>query len=159
MRLYMLLLINYLYLGIKSNDPQSFIVNYNRHLENNVDNSITLIINGPGENIRILGNNYGNTLPNEIYINDLSTEISKTVNLIKEGENIIKLKWNTKLNNARYMFSGCTSIISIDLSKFDISCIGDPSNIFHNCNSLKFVNITNVNFIKVTTMWEAFLKN
>ena len=156
MRLLILILINYLYLGIKSNDPQSFITIYNRHLENNVDNFITLIINGPGENIRILSNDYSNTLPNEIYINDSPTEISKTVNSVKEGENIIKLKWNNKLNHARLMFSSCTSIISIDLTKFDVSSISDISSLFRGCNSLKFINLTNVNFEKDLTMWEVF---
>ena len=155
MKLYILLLFFDLCLGTKSNYLQPYSI-YNRHLEPSIDNSITLIINGPGNNIAILGNDYSNTLPNQIYINDSPTQRSKKVNLIKEGENIIKLKWNNKLSHARYMFAGCQSIISIDLTKLDASSITDISNLFYNCNSLKFVNLTNVIFDIAITMWEAF---
>ena len=96
------LLIHYFYISIKSNHCQSSLNNYVRHFES-IENSITLMVNGPGENIEILGSSYS-YLPDEILINDSPVEITKKVNLIKEGQNIIKMKWTNKLTHCRYMF-------------------------------------------------------
>ena len=150
--LYILNLILCIYLCVKSKQHQSFLYKF-RHLESAVENSITLVINGPGQRIQILNND---NLPNKIYINDSPAEVSKTVNLIKEGTNIIKMKWNNKLTNARYMFENCRSFISADLSNFDASSIGDMTGIFVNCISLEFVNLTNFNCPNTVTFYRAF---
>ena len=154
---HILVLINYLYLGIKSNHHHSLINIYNRNLESTIDNSITLIINGPGENINILSNAYSNRLPNEIFINGIQASISKKVNLAQEGENIIILKWNDKFtNDISEMFANCGSIISIDLSKMEFDDVTSVSSFMTGCNSLKFVNLTNINLPKIVTMWKFF---
>ena len=151
---HILVLINYLYLGIKSNHHHSLINIYNRNLESTIDNSITLIINGPGENINILSNAYSNRLPNEIFINGIPASISKKVNLTQEGENIIILKWNDKFtNDISEMFANCGSIISIDLSKMEFDVVTSVSSFMTGCNSLKFVNLTNINLPKIGTMY------
>ena len=92
------------------------IILFKEHLL--LDNFITLTIIGPGSNINILSSEY-NTLLDNLYINYSPVEPSKQIDLNKEGENIVKFKWNTKLITAFQMFYGCTSLISADLSNFD----------------------------------------
>ena len=90
--------------------------------ECSLENSIILTIIGPGENIDILGSKCDNNiLPDELYINDVSIAPTKQINLDKEGENIIKIKWNNKLTHSQGLFCHCTSLISIDLLNFDPS--------------------------------------
>ena len=120
-----------------------------------VDNFITLTIIGPGSNISILNSKY-NTLPHSLYINDSPIEPSKQIDLVKEGENIVKLKWNTKLKTAYQMFYGCTSLISADLSNFDITGLTKSNGIayiFDSCPSLKYVNLSGLRSILLTSLY------
>ena len=109
------------------------------------DNFIQLIVNGQGENIPILGDNYGDSLPNEIFINNLPVSPAKKVNLSEEGDNIIKLKWESKVVNCYSMFRGCTSLLSVDLSNFDSSSINNVAYMFGSTKLVKFINLTNFN--------------
>ena len=79
----MLLLINHFCLFIKSYERKPLNNNYNRHLESTFENFLSFIINGPGQNIRIIGSSF-NFLPNEIYINNSPAEIKKKVNITEE---------------------------------------------------------------------------
>ena len=146
------LLFSNLYIFTRSKKLQSSFYNYLRRLNSEFENSITLIVNGPGDNIRILSNEYEKSLPSEIYINDSPLEeISRTVNLIKEGDNIIKMKWTKSLSSTSNMFANCDSIISADLSKLDCSKIAYMKSMFGNCTSLQFVNLSNLNIEKDLT--------
>ena len=51
----------------------------------------------------------------------------------------------TKITNINNMFSGCTSLTSIDISNFNIQNIKDMNSLFFNCYSLESINIGNVN--------------
>ena len=115
-----------------------------RYLQSENENYITIVANGPMENIKILDNNF-NSLPDEIYINNSPVPPAKLVNLTKEGENIIILKWNSKLTNCYYMFNGCNYLLSIDVSHFDSSKIDQVEYMFNNCERVKFINLTNFN--------------
>lgn len=45
--------------------------------------------------------------------------------------------WNTSgVTSMRSMFSGCKSLTSLDLSKFDTSRVTDMGYMFYGCNSL-----------------------
>ena len=59
----------------------------------------------------------------------------------------------TNMNN---MFSGCSSLISLDLSGFDTSNVTKMYNMFNGCNSLISLDLSNFNTIKVTNMQHMF---
>jgi hypothetical protein len=109
------------------------------------------------ENIKILGDNF-NSLPDEIYINNSSVPPAKLVSLTKEGENVIILKWNSKLTNCDHMFDGCTYLLSIDLSHFESSIINRVEYMFNNCQRVKFINLTNFNPPYVSSLFD-FMHN
>ena len=75
-KIFLLIYHFYFYSCIKSNQNQTLNNFYHRHLDSTPENSVTLVVNGPGENIDILGSNF-NLLPDEILINDSPTEIKK----------------------------------------------------------------------------------
>ena len=108
------------------------------------------------DDIQILGD-YFNSLPNEIYINNSPVPPSKKVDLIKEGENTIILKWNSKLTSTYYMFYNCIYLLSIDVSHFDSSEISDAQSMFNECHGVKFINLTNFNPPYVGTLWHFAL--
>ena len=128
-----------------------------RYLQSENENYITLVANGPMDNVRIFGNSF-NQLPYEIYINNSSVPSAKQVNLIEEGENTIKLKWNSKLTSCNNMFNQCNNLLSIDISHFDSSKINGVEYMFNNCEKVKFINLTNFNPPYVNTLWD-FIHN
>ena len=119
--------------------------------------SITIIINGPKENAKILYEDYG-TLPDHVYINDDSEEFQKinTINLENEGPNTIIMIWDSKIRSCINMFNGCSSIISIDLSNLDVSSISSMNSMFLSCSSLLYLNLTNFNTKSVKNMNNMF---
>ena len=128
-----------------------------RYLQSEIENYITLVANGPMENIKILDDSF-NSLPDEIYINNSPIPPAKLVNLTKEGENIVILKWNSKLSNCNYMFNDCIYLLSIDLSHFDSSNINRVEFMFNNCQRVKFINLTNFNPPSVSSLFD-FMHN
>ena len=124
-----------------------------RYLQSENENYITIIANGPRENIRILGNDF-NSLPDEMYINNSPIPPAKILNLTKEGENIIILKWNSKLINCNNLFNNCVNLLSIDLSHFDSSKIKSIEYMFESCKGVKFINLTNFNPPSVYNLWD-----
>ena len=109
------------------------------------------------ENIKILDNNF-NSLPDEIYINNSPVSPAKLVTLTKEGENIIILKWNSKLTNCSYMFNGCDYLLPIDVSHIDSSKINQVEFMFNSCERVKFINLTNFNPQNVSSLMD-FIHN
>ena len=67
-------------------------------------------------------------------------------NLEDEG-NIIKLKWNAKLNSCDNMFSGMKNITEIDISNFDTSEVTSMYLFFKECSKLKRINFKKDNNI------------
>ena len=118
--------------------------------------SISIIVNGPKENVKILYDSF--TLPNHVYLNDDSEDLNQinTITLENEGPNKITMVWDTKLKTGLNMFNGCSSIISIDLSNFDISSNTTMNNMFLSCSSLSYVNLTNFNTKSVKNMNSMF---
>ena len=54
------------------------------------------------------------------------------------------------------MFSGCSSLTSIDFGNFDTSKVTNMSDMFTNCSGLKTLNISNFNTSNVTKMEDMF---
>ena len=78
--------------------------------------------------------------------------------LITYGAKELKVKYIFKENLTKmsYMSYKCSSLKSIDLSKFDSSHIIDMSNMFNNCSSLESINFSNFNASKVINTSSMF---
>lgn len=61
-----------------------------------------------------------------------------------------------RLTSMSRMFYDCSSLTSIDLSKFDTSNVTDMSAMFHGCNLLTNLNLSNWNTSNVTGMGSMF---
>lgn len=62
----------------------------------------------------------------------------------------------TDMENAAYMFSGCSKLTSIDVSRFDTSSVTDMSNMFLSCSSLINLNVSNFDTSNVNNMDSMF---
>ena len=128
------------------------------------NNEITLTIKGTG-NQKIFSEStechsmpsYFNTLPNEIYINEIKqNEAQKRTFYFNSEINNITMKWNQRLTKCDNMFSGLTNIINVDLSKFDSSSVTDLKCLFHKCSGITSINLSNFNTSLVTDMSNMF---
>ena len=87
----------------------------------------------------------------ELYINGNKIKYEKYFIPEKEGEYIIKLRFNINLIDCSYMFSGCENIKYINFSNFSTSNVNDMRYMFSGCESLKSLpdiskwNTSNVN--------------
>ena len=55
-----------------------------------------------------------------------------------------------------YMFSGCSSLTSLDLSNFNTNNVEDTSGMFYNCSNLTELNLSNFDTSKVTKTKDMF---
>ena len=62
----------------------------------------------------------------------------------------------SKVTNMSWMFSGCSSLSSLNLSNFNTSAVTDMSYMFSGCSSLTSLNVSNFNTSKVTEMKGMF---
>ena len=58
--------------------------------------------------------------------------------------------------DASYMFCGCSSLESLDLSSFDTSNVTDMRSMFYNCSSLLSLDLSGFDTSNVTTMKDMF---
>ena len=123
-------------------------------LKLNSINEITITLQGDGEKYVVSEQAY--TKPDEIYVNgELVATSVKKVNLI-EKENIIKLKWNSPIDNCINLFFNLKNIIKIDLSKFDTSKVTSMGGMFRFCSSLTSIILNNINTSSVISMENMF---
>ena len=54
------------------------------------------------------------------------------------------------------MFSGCSSLTSLNLSNFNTNNVNNMSHMFSNCSSLTSLNLSNFNTNNVTDMRSMF---
>ena len=73
---------------------------------------------------------------------------------------LIKVKFIFKklLHNMSFMFSGCSSLISIDLSKVNTSKVNNMSYMFRECDKLLTANFNSFNTSKVVNMKAMFYR-
>ena len=58
----------------------------------------------------------------------------------------------SNVTNMNYMFSGCSSLQSLDLSNFDTSNVTNMGSMFNGCSSLQSLDLSNFDTSKVTNM-------
>ena len=124
---------------------------------------ITIKIRGKG--IQTIFRNRDCSMPDEIFDiknnkvldNNCKNNNDEFCNInAGENESLIRIKWDNKPNSiCRELFMGLTNIIEVDLSKFDVSLIS-MGNLFKNCTSLVYVNLTNVDTTLTTNFGDMF---
>ena len=85
----------------------------------------------------------------EIKINDEKIDFSYFYTFKKKGKNIISYLFKKKLTNINYMFSGCSSLTSMDLSNFNTDDVTNMRALFFECSSLININLFNLNTLDV----------
>ena len=141
----------YLLSNIKSEFLNLSIRKDIRKLQDN-NNIITIILKGEiGDEVKYLNfapTSYINNKPNYVYLND-QEEINYADNefiiLNKDDYNKVEIIWDHKLQYLNFMFDGCTSLISVDLTKLDASNVRLMNSMFRGCTSLLSVTLSNFN--------------
>lgn len=62
----------------------------------------------------------------------------------------------TNVTDMQYMFEGCSSLTSLNLSSFNTTNVTYMYGMFVNCSSLNSLDISSFNTAKVTEMWDMF---
>ena len=81
----------------------------------------------------------------EIYINNKKIDFTYDYTFKNKGKYIIKYKFKKLLNSSNYMFYGCNSLSSIDLSNFNTQNVTNMEYMFSRCNSLSSIDLSNFN--------------
>ena len=104
-------------------------------------------------------------IPNEIYDVKKNSQIEKIncksdeefCNIsVTEEESTIKMTWNeNEISICEEFFLGLTNLIEADLTKLNVSLV-NMGNLFKNCTSLTYVNLTNIDTTQTTNMGNLF---
>ena len=110
-------------------------------MSNKEISEINIIYSIEGKDVNIFGSNFIENNKNicKMVIDNKEYEITNDFDVENYNNNLlkIKLKGINKITNMSYMFSECSSLISLpDISEWDTSNINDMSHIFENCSSL-----------------------
>ena len=62
----------------------------------------------------------------------------------------------SNVTNMHDMFSGCSSLTSLDLSNFNTSNVTNMHNMFSGCSSLTSLDVSSFNTLNITSMYEMF---
>jgi surface protein len=87
-----------------------------------------------------------------IYLNNKKINFSFKYNFEKKGNYVILMKYNNLLKNINFMFYGCSSLISLDLSNFNTINVNNMSGMFKKCGSLEKLDLCNFNTSNVVNM-------
>ena len=79
----------------------------------------------------------------------------------KSISNLTQINFNNNFNTSKvtnmfYMFSGCSSLTSLDISSFNTSNVTNMAYMFNECQSLTSLDLSNFNTSKVTDMGTMF---
>jgi len=107
---------------------------------------------------RLANQNFFNKKNIELTINDKIVDFDFTYEKKETDPKLIRAKFKFKklLHNMSFMFSGCHSLISIDLSSFNASKVNNMSYMFRECDNLITGNFTSFDTSKVTNMKAMF---
>ena len=92
----------------------------------------------------------------KLYVNDEKKDFCFKFTFTKEGKYIIKIISIKPLVNINYMFSSCSSLISLNLSNFISNSVNNMSNCFYYCSSLTSLNLSNFKTNNVKDMSKMF---
>ena len=115
---------------------------------------ISLIIQGEGE-LNILNNAFSYE-PYEFLINGVSKPSCKKSCQFEGVLNNVTIKFENQIDSCSKMFEGITSIIEVDLSKFDASKVESMYNMFNGCSNMKKITFGNINTSSVKSMERLF---
>ena len=104
----------------------------------------------------IEGKNNINEKNIEIYINSKKINFNYKYKSNEKGNIKVKFKFNKLLTNTSWMFYGCGSLESIDLSLFNTNNVNNMKNMFFRCSSLKSIDLSSFNTTNVNSMEEMF---
>ena len=145
--------INCIYITNKNDDEINLLHDYNLNVDNwdkNVKNEYLKVKN---INKKIFEENI------EIYINNKKIKFDYKYKIKDTKEIKVKFIFKKNLTNTMYMFNGCSSLKSIDLSSFDTTNVNNMTNMFSECSSLKKENIKiKNNNDKLLKQFEEYLK-
>ena len=115
------------------------------------------------QTVAAINNNIGNgTIVHIVFDKSFSTYTPTSLHsffyYLTKLETITGLEYlNTaKVTNMRKMFSGCSSLTSLDVTHFNTAKVTDMSYMFANCVALTSLYLTNFNTAKVTNMERMF---
>ncbi|WP_194253424.1 BspA family leucine-rich repeat surface protein [Segatella copri] len=113
--------------------------------------------------VREINRKLGNvTIVHIVFDKSFSTYTPTSLNgfftYLEKLETITGLEYlNTeKVTDMCNMFSGCSKLTSLDVSKFNTVNVTDMSGMFNNCSKLPSLDVTNFNTEKVTNMSRMF---
>ena len=92
----------------------------------------------------------------DIFINDIKINFNYYYEFPGEGIYNIKYIFKNKLKSTNFMFYGCYTLISLDLSNFDTKSVINMEYMFFRCNSLIELNLSNFDTKNVTNMEYMF---
>ena len=92
----------------------------------------------------------------EIYINNKNIKFNYKYESNEIGQIKVKFKFNKLLTSTYYIFYGCSSLESIDLSSFNTNNITIMRSMFNGCSSLKSIDLSSFNTNNVTDMSYMF---
>ena len=136
-----------------------FISSFSLNNLNNYYSEITLKLKGKG--IQKIINCQNTNAPDKVYLNNEKIDFSKdghyiSINIEEEKEeNIIMLIWESNINSLYATFQKISNITEVDLSKINTQ-VDNLADLFRKCTSLKKVNLSNLDTIKVTNMGHMF---
>ena len=127
-------------------------LNKNIYFLDNIDYSDDLVSKKNPEN-SLIELNESNM---NIYINDNKYDYSRYFKPEKEGNYTIKLELDINMKDCTQMFHGCYNITYIDLSNFNTEKVTSMKYMFAGCRELKDINLSAFNTENVTNMSYMF---
>ena len=92
----------------------------------------------------------------DIFIKDKKINFNFKYNIKDLNEIKVTFKFKKLLTNMSHMFSGCSSLKSVDLSSFNTNNINNMSFVFDACRHLESINLSSLNTHNVKKMWGMF---
>ena len=92
----------------------------------------------------------------ELYVNDKKVKFNYKYLFNDSNEIKVKFKFNKILTNMSYMFYGCSSLKSINLSSFNANKVNNMNSMFQKCCSLKSLDLSSFNTNNVNDMSYMF---
>ena len=92
----------------------------------------------------------------DIYVNDVKINFDFKYKIKDSKEIKVKFKLKKLLTNTSYMFYGCYSLESINLSSFNTTIVNNMSYMFYDCYSLKSIDLSSFDTTNVNNMSNMF---
>ena len=124
----------------------------------NFINQIKIKIQGE-ETQNILNSNFSPS-PSEVTVNGGNSNIlsGNIINGLNDEENIIIMKWDSKITSATNMFNQLNNLLEVDLSNFDVSEIETTDFMFSECEYLTSINLNNLNAPLLINVGSMFME-